>query len=317
MKKPLKILTWVSCITFGGLFLAYADFWPLPGAPGELVEVGDRQVHVLCMGDADSQPAVWLEAPGHGFTVYWMPLQRMLENEGIASCSYDRSGFGWSEPYEGYDPEREVDEAIAALTRFDADGPIVLVGHSYGGLLVRVFAQRLSQRVRGIVYVDPATLTLWRRGMEMGEMHYEPPAGVPWPLVRLFMDLENKDVDESARLYRVMTSRSSFFRRLQQSNSSISEKAKILARYTVPDVPSVVISRSPDITVYSPVLDKIWLDSYRTEIGDAVSDIEFRTATDSGHDIPRTQPALIVDAIRRLIRIVETDAGGAPQPSGV
>jgi len=303
MAKVLKALAWVLAAIVVIVFFAYADFWPSPPPPGELVDVDGRDVHVLCMGPEakGSGTAVWLESPGHGFTIYWTLVQQGLAERGIRSCSYDRSGFGWSETYAGpYDAEREVDDAIAALSEVgDAEVPLVLVGHSYGGVLVRVFAARLPGRVKGIVYVDPATITLWRRGLDSGEMsNAEFPTGLPWPAIRLLMRLSDS---ESYDMYRHMTARASFFSRMEDDQALFAERTKALAVYPPPDVPSIIISRAQDEAMFSAELDKLWFESYRTEIGDRLDDVRYVVAEDSDHEIPRKQPEIVVEAVVDLI----------------
>ncbi len=71
--------------------------------------------------------------------------------------SYDRAGFGKSEP--GWKPrtaEQIVSELHKALKKAKLKPPYVLVGHSAGGMYMRVFAHKYPQEVSGIVLVDPA-----------------------------------------------------------------------------------------------------------------------------------------------------------------
>lgn len=76
------------------------------------------------------------------------------------SVAYARAGLGKS----GSDGEtKRIDDHLSdlsALIETVAPGQqVILVGHSYGGLLVTEFARRHPQRVRGIVLVDPATIS--------------------------------------------------------------------------------------------------------------------------------------------------------------
>lgn len=71
------------------------------------------------------------------------------------ACSYDRAGLGWSEagpmPRDGL---RIADELHALLRNAGEPPPYVLVGHSFGGLLVRVYADRYPGGVAGLVLLD-------------------------------------------------------------------------------------------------------------------------------------------------------------------
>lgn len=70
-------------------------------------------------------------------------------------CSYDRAGYGWSDA----SPEPRTSRQIAGELKSLLDaagekGPFVMVGHSFGGYNVRVFAGRYPRDVAGMVLVD-------------------------------------------------------------------------------------------------------------------------------------------------------------------
>ena len=101
----------------------------------------------------------------------WEPIQRELEN--IATvCSYDRAGLGWSESArEPRRLERGAIELHTLLANAGIKPPYVLVGHSYGGLLSRIFARDYRSEVSGLALVDsteehfitrPEFLAIWR-----------------------------------------------------------------------------------------------------------------------------------------------------------
>ena len=70
-------------------------------------------------------------------------------------CAYDRAGIIWSEPREGpRDAERIADELHALLVAASEAPPYVMVGHSLGGLLVRVYDGRHPGETVGFVFVD-------------------------------------------------------------------------------------------------------------------------------------------------------------------
>jgi len=70
-------------------------------------------------------------------------------------CSYDRAGYGWSSA--GPMPRTTfeiVKELHALLSATEEKGPFVLVGHSFGGYNVRVYADKYPADVGGVVLVD-------------------------------------------------------------------------------------------------------------------------------------------------------------------
>jgi pimeloyl-ACP methyl ester carboxylesterase len=125
----------------------------LPRPPGRLIEIGGRQrVHLNCTGRGS--PTVVFENGAGDFSLVWSLVQPRVAEFGRA-CSYDRAGYAWSDP--GAQP-RTYDqlslELHTALERAGERGPYVLVGQSYGGLVVRGFARRYASEVAGMVLVD-------------------------------------------------------------------------------------------------------------------------------------------------------------------
>ncbi len=126
-----------------------------------MVDIGGRQLHVDVRGSG--RPAVVLEAGIAASSISWSLVQdRIAEFATVAS--YDRAGFGWS----GSAPCRPTalsaaEELARLLECAEIESPFVLVGHSFGGLIARVFQQRFPERVAGLVLIDPVSRIEWRR----------------------------------------------------------------------------------------------------------------------------------------------------------
>ena len=127
---------------------------PFP-PPGKLVDVGGWRLHLNCTGEVRaSQPTVILEAGVGDFSVEWSLVQ-----PGVAQyarvCSYDRAGDGWSDL--GPHPRTLRQIVYELRTLLDKGGvkpPLVLVGHSYGGWLVRLYASTYPAEVAGMILVE-------------------------------------------------------------------------------------------------------------------------------------------------------------------
>ncbi|MFC2031595.1 alpha/beta fold hydrolase [Chloroflexota bacterium] len=123
--------------------------------PGELVDTGGYHLHICCQGRDRSQgtPTVVLEAAD--FSLSWDSVQ-----PGIARfarvCSYDRAGLGWSERGPARTAGNIVKELHTLLETAGMAPPYVLVGHSKGGLFVRLYAHVYPDEVAGMVLVDSA-----------------------------------------------------------------------------------------------------------------------------------------------------------------
>ena len=91
-----------------------------------------------------------------------VPLPRLIQPklaEHTRVCAYDRAGYGWSD----YNPaprtlEQQVNELHGLLQGANEQGPFILVGHSYGARVDRVYAAKYPDEVTGMVLMDAGVL---------------------------------------------------------------------------------------------------------------------------------------------------------------
>jgi pimeloyl-ACP methyl ester carboxylesterase len=120
---------------------------------GELVAIGGgRSLYLRCVGSGS--PTVLLEAGFGGTTNNWSAVQPQLGRT-TRTCAYDRAGSGNSLPMPGvHDAGDDVEDLARLLEAAELPPPYLLVGHSYGGLLMRVFANAHPETTAGVVLVD-------------------------------------------------------------------------------------------------------------------------------------------------------------------
>jgi pimeloyl-ACP methyl ester carboxylesterase len=109
-------------------------------------------MHINCSGTGD--PTVVLESGLGGSWLDWALVQPELSKI-VRVCSYDRAGMGWSDA--GPEPRSSSQIASELDTLLSTAGvppPYVLVGHSLGGLHIRVYAANYPQKIAGLVLVD-------------------------------------------------------------------------------------------------------------------------------------------------------------------
>jgi pimeloyl-ACP methyl ester carboxylesterase len=124
--------------------------------PGVLVNVGGYKMHIHCMGEGS--PTIILDHVSGGSSMDWALIQPKLAEQ-TRVCAYDRAGFGWSD----FSPtprtmEQQVHEVHELLQGANEQAPYILVGHSYGAGVVRVYAAKYPDEVAGMVLMDAGIL---------------------------------------------------------------------------------------------------------------------------------------------------------------
>lgn len=120
--------------------------------PGKLYDVGGRRLHLYSTGEVG--PTVVLEAGGSSPALLWYLVQKEVAIFARV-CSYDRAGFGWSDPVSKPLTANDAAEDLHKLLKTaNVPGPYILVGHSIGGVYIRAFTHHYPAEVAGMVLVD-------------------------------------------------------------------------------------------------------------------------------------------------------------------
>ena len=123
--------------------------------PGELVDVGGYRLHINCTGTGS--PTVIIDAGLGDWSTGWGFVQPEVAKT-TRVCTYDRAGWAWSEAGPlPRDATQFAKELHTLLKNADIPGPYIMVGHSLGGLTVRVFVHDYAEEVIGIVLIDSMT----------------------------------------------------------------------------------------------------------------------------------------------------------------
>jgi pimeloyl-ACP methyl ester carboxylesterase len=123
-------------------------------APGDLVVVNGKQMHLHCKGNGS--PMVLLEGGLNQSSLGWTLVHEQLADVSRI-CAYDRAGLGYSDPVQTLlTTDKVVEDLSALLTASGIDEPVIMVGMSAGGLYVREFFRRYPERVVGMGLIDSA-----------------------------------------------------------------------------------------------------------------------------------------------------------------
>lgn len=117
-----------------------------------MVDAGRHRIEATVFGQG--LPAVVIEPALGGRARDWHPIAEALAAD-TTVVTYDRAPYGASSrAVDGRTPDEVAADLHAVLESLGITGPLVLVGHSLGGLYVRTYAARHMEQVAGMVLVD-------------------------------------------------------------------------------------------------------------------------------------------------------------------
>jgi len=254
--------------------LATADTAPVD----RTVNAAGVTLHVVCAGARDlARPIVVLEAGAGNGASTWSDVMAPIARVARV-CAYDRQNLGSSARV---DSQLTLSGHVAALHALLAAAheppPYIMAGHSYGGMIVRLYASTFPAEVAGLVLVD------------------------------------SSHEDQIARFAVLPPPPSAGGAALQRPREEIDLPAACGALSANPwraDIPLVVLSRGLWFKSPPPAPDPlastrlgIWQDLHR-ELATRSPRSEIVVATRSGHYIQNDEPEIVVDAIGRVVASV-------------
>ena len=130
-----------------------------PARAGDLYQVDGETAHLQCQG-AGSPTLVFLG--GQGFTTTtWAGLRAAL-GPGVRTCAWDYPGVGHSTGAPMMTAARAASSLQGTLRAAKVPRPVILVGHSIGGLTTRLFVGEHPADVAGVVLFDPTVASFAR-----------------------------------------------------------------------------------------------------------------------------------------------------------
>lgn len=285
--------------------------------PGELVDVNNHKLHVQVVGIGT--PTVVMESGEGGTSLDWSFVQTEI-GKITTVYTYDRAGFGWSDP--SLDPrtcDEIVDDLYVLLENSGAKGPYILVGHSFGGLIVRLFASKYPNEVVGIVLVDAVHEDLYSRfpselwEANRAQLRYINIGRItaPFGLPRLLSQpVATQNLPpEFQSMADIVGLRTQVYNALYKEVKHFTECAdQVLSNPFPPNIPLVVLSRSkPEtwpIDLPNEEAEQIWMD-LQIELANLSSNSTHIIVEDSGHFIHIDRPETIVDAIQEIMTTMQ------------
>ncbi len=280
--------------------------------PGKLVAVDGHTMHINCTGAGS--PTIILEGGVPEWSIHWQKIQPEIAHI-TRVCSYDRAGYGWSEP--GPQPRsvaQEVAELRTLLRNAGESAPYVLVAHSLSGPNALLYQHDSPEEVVGMVLIEtwgPKLLSPMPKDIEQSlpmlqTMHLLAPLGVIRLLdhiVPLSDTLQTGHLPvEMQPVYRATYSDGEMWATMNAEYGAMNTSAaqtKDLGN--LKDLPLVVIrAETREVNDYPP--DAAW-DANLQNLAALSTRGKFIVAENSGHFVQLDQPGLVIETIEDIIAL--------------
>lgn len=247
-----------------------------------LVSVGVNRLHFQII--EGGTPTILLEAGGGMDMTEWVDLAPRLAREtGATVISYSRAGFGKSDlPEVPHDMRLEVSWLWNALEQLNLEKDLILVGHSFGGWMIRLEASEHPEAIRGIVFVDPFTAEFVDLlGVEYLDNH--PMAGkLPF------------DTTDPTKLTMLQQAQ------MRMVGDGLAPKMDIMRTTRVPEGIPVVIITSGRQWLPKEVEHQAWRTAHE-QMTASILGADIVVAENSNHMIPWFQPDIIIESVKWVI----------------
>lgn len=281
--------------------------------PGRLVDAGAYSLHVHCVGTGS--PTVVFESGSGGTSLDWALVQPSVAKR-TRTCSYDRAGYGWSEAAPDHTLARMRRDFERALRAGGVTGPVVMVAHSFGGLLALDYASRRPERVAGLVLVDAADKATYQRmdrtfpsfrsnGEKVAVVVRVGSVLAHLGLTRLIgQPASPKTMAPDVRgAYRTVAYRPAAYRAFADDLTAFPSYVDDAVAGPLPDVPAVLLTHTDPGTMWHGVprvrAESVWQQRQREMA--AALDAELVVARGSNHFIQVQRPQLVIGAIEDVL----------------
>jgi pimeloyl-ACP methyl ester carboxylesterase len=282
-------------------------------APGQMIDVGGHRLHINCVGTGT--PTVVIDAGWGDSSLAWSSWVQPAAARTARVCTYDRAGMGYSEP--GPLPrnaERFARELHALLSGAGVPGPYVLVGHSMGGLAVRVFAHDYAAEMAGVVLIESMSPSGAKPSTSatstQTDSHSIVDSAITLPartgVLRLLAGPLNQNAGlspEVAGAYTALTVTPRHWQTWLDEGKAMPESlAQAGAVKSFGSLPLIVLSRGMTVDP-----DQDW-QTMQTGLLELSSSSQQQFADKSGHNIELDQPEAAVGAIEAMVEQIRTQA---------
>jgi pimeloyl-ACP methyl ester carboxylesterase len=276
-------------------------------APGRLVDVGGYRLHIHCSGAEGTSggPTVVMDAGIGECSLGWSLVQTEVAKFARV-CTYDRAGLGWSDSAPTARTSQQiVNDLHTLLANAGIEPPYVMVGHSFGGLNLRMYANQFPEEVSGMVLVDSAhedypirhLIPLYiRLGLLTAFL------GIPRLFSRVFVSANPIFALDSKypRAYRAIATSTKYLNTVRREYSASDESWEQgrSSKKSLGDRPLVVLLAASDHELF-PVAKKLQTDLANRSTAGKLIIVE-----NTGHHMQHDQPEMVIDTVREVVEAV-------------
>ncbi|WP_210463380.1 alpha/beta fold hydrolase [Rufibacter roseolus] len=246
----------------------------------QMVNVGNHSLEMVQAG-AGEYTVIFESGFGTAYKVWGNVAAEVMQTNRVQL--YSRAGTGNSEPNPNpHTLEQAVKDLETLVEKANLKAPFILVGHSYGAFIIRAFAAKHPDKVKGFVFVDPAHEKMMQ---ELKKADY----------AKAIKDMELQNSFVPAK-----------FKQENEAINQIFEKAELPHFGKLPQVPAVVLTSvqkraNPELFLHEPKGVEVWRNLHNAFFSQFTSGAHVITSR-SGHNIHREEPELVVNAINQVVQ---------------
>ena len=274
----------------------------LLGSPaGKFYEVDQHRMHIECSGE--SETTIIVDSGIGGSSIEWSMVRDILEN-GIRFCTYDRSGYGWSDPGASKRTTENISSELHELLHVSGQKPpYVFIGHSFGGFTARYFSYQYPNEVIGLILIESSHPDQAELMGKLKTGSNKRTTGVN-PLQLPHKDFINK-LAENRRLQAgfLNSRRKAIFSQMDEIKYFQTSANQVKEAFPIPEIPIVVITHGKKIwplTTEGQEMERIWTNLQQS-LTELTNQGEHIIAKNSGHNVHLDEPELIANTIKQLL----------------
>lgn len=264
--------------------------------PGKWIVLEGSRFYYYCYGSGSH--SVLMDGGIGDASVNWLPVQNKLAEQ-FRVCTYDRGGYGLSDPGQGKRTSGQIVTELYRLVKaVGVSPPYIVVGQSFGGFTAQLFARRYPNETAGIVLVDsshPQQMEL------LSDLDRYAEEGV-----QLVTGRDETKVGDIGVLqkhwYMLNSRRKAVLTQMDELKYFDQSAAELRAAGPMPDIPLAVLTRGQQLLPTMEnghSMEEVWLEMQK-DLANSSKQGWQHIVEGSGHNIHLDVPEAIIDAVFKV-----------------